>query len=430
MMRHHWVALPFACLAAAAAAQPAPDLSGLQAEIAAERAAIAAQRRALDAQETRLRALEDRLLGELRGTGAAPERTRLAQAPVQVPAPGTEAGVQTVGEKPKAPAEPPPVAVLAEGGGIITEAGRLTLEANLEYARADRNRVVFRGIEVPQSVLVGVFDINESRQDVLTGALAARFGLTDRLELNGRIPYIYRSDKSVLAPIAGTENPPGSGSGTRDRSVNDHGVGDIEFGARYQLTNGTGGWPFLIAGISAVAPTGSNPFKVPRDATGQPTKAATGAGFWGVSPNLTALLPTDPAVLFGSLGYTVNFAESIGRYIGDTLIERVDPGDGPSASAGIGISLNQRTSVSFAYSHQWLFGTDTRLRVIDRRQTPPELTDPITSRTRDLQLGRFMFGVSYRTSPSTTINWNVELGATDDATDLRTTLRVPFTFGS
>ena len=70
-------------------------------------------------------------------------------------------------------------------------------------------------------------------------------------------------------------------------------------------------------------------------------------------------------------------------------------------------------------------------RTIDRRPpTGPVLTDPVSNTTRDLQLGRFMFGVSYRTSPSTTINWNVELGATDDATDLRTTLRVPMTLGN
>jgi hypothetical protein len=428
-------ALPLVCVVSAAQAQPAgDDVARLQAEIEAERRAIADQRRTLDAQEARLRALEDRLLGELRGTGqagAGTGRTQVAQAPAANRAPpADDGGVQTVGEAPKEATAPPPVAVLPEQGGIITEAGRVTLEANLEYARADRNRVIFRGIEVPQSVLVGVFDINESRQDVLTAALAGRLGLSSRLELNARVPFIYRSDKTVLAPIAGSENPPGSGAGTRDRASNDQGLGDVEFGARYQLTNGTGGWPFLIAGISAIAPTGSNPFKVPRDATGQPLKAATGAGFWGLSPSLTVLMPTDPAVLFGSLGYTVNFEERIGRYIGDTLIERVDPGDGPSASAGIGISLNQRTSLSLGYSHQWLFGTDTVVRVIDRTRTPPELTDPITNRTRDLQLGRFMFGVSYRASPSTTINWNVELGATDDATDVRTTLRIPFTFGS
>ena len=49
-------------------------------------------------------------------------------------------------------------------------------------------------------------------------------------------------------------------------------------------------------------------------------------------------------------------------------------------------------------------------------------------RTRDLQLGRLLFGMSYRTSPRTTINWNIEIGAAQDATDVRTTLRIPLTF--
>ena len=63
--------------------------------------------------------------------------------------------------------------MLSEQGGIVTRTGQITIEPSLEYARADRNRVIFRGIEVPQSVLVGTFDINESRQDILTAALGS-----------------------------------------------------------------------------------------------------------------------------------------------------------------------------------------------------------------------------------------------------------------
>jgi hypothetical protein len=58
----------------------------------------------------------------------------------------------------------------------------------------------------------------------------------------------------------------------------------------------------------------------------------------------------------------------------------------------------------------------------------PALGEAMTAESRDLQIGRLLFGVSYRTSPSTTLNWNVEVGATDDAADVRTTLRIPFTF--
>jgi len=272
-------------------------------------------------------------------------------------------------------------------------------------------------------VLVGVFDINESRQDVLTAALVSRFGVTNRFELNARIPYVHRSDASVLSPVSAA---PGSSTGKRDYSVDADGLGDIDFGMRYQLTDGKNGQPYIIAGLQVLTPSGTNPFDVGRDELGNARRAATGAGFWGVSPNLTALMPTDPAVLFGTIGYTYNFGRDIDRYVGDTLIERVTPGGEPSFSLGVGLSLNERTSVSFGYAHTWSFGTETTIRVRDSSQGTPVLSDPINSTTRDLQLARYMFGVSYRINEHTTLNWNLEVGATDDAADVRTTFRIPF----
>jgi len=427
--------------ASAASAQAAPDASlvELRDRLARERAALETQQAALDAQRTRLQALESELaarLGPAAGgaatavAGTAPQASQpvsVAQTisvplpPSPPPAAGGQVpgGVQTVGEAPTDQREVQ-VAALAEQGGVITQAGRLTVEGVLEYARADRNRVVFRGIQIPAAVLIGAFDINESRQDVLTAGGVFRLGLSSRLEINGRVPFVYRSDRSVLAPVVDPATP---NAGQIDSPVQDGGLGDIDFGVRYQFTDGNAGLPYLIAGVQVIAPSGSDPFAVDRDTLGNPREAATGAGFWAVSPNLTAILPSDPAVLFATLGYTRNFGRNINRQIGTALVERVRPGDQPSASVGIALSLNPRTSLSFGYAHTWGFGTETRLRTIDPQSGAAG--DAFDTTTRDLQLGRFLFGVSYRVNPRTTINWNVELGATDDATDLRTTLRIP-----
>lgn len=409
---------------------PPDDLAALRREIAEERRRLDQQQAMLEAQRVRLQRLETTLVARL---GGSPDGSQTAAVtPGSVPLPpsppppaangSAPRGVQTVGQAPTDQRQVQ-VAVLAEQGGIITQAGRLTLEADLEYARADRNRVVFRGIEIPQAVLIGVFDINESRQDVLTAAGVARLGLTNRLEVNARVPFVYRSDKSVLAPVSDPMNP---NAGQVDRPVSDANLGDIDFGVRYQFTNGTSGRPYLIAGLQGIAPTGTNPFTVRRDTLGNALEAATGSGFWGVSPTLTAILPSDPAVLFGTIGYTVNLGRNIDRLIGTAFVERVMPGDQPSTSLGIAVSLNPRTSLSLGYAHTWAFGTKTRLRTADPQSGA--LSDAVSTKTRDLQLGRFLFGVSYRISPRTTINWNVEVGATEDASDVRTTLRIPFSF--
>jgi hypothetical protein len=415
------------------------DLAALRREIADERATLEQQQRVIDAQRTRLQALEVRLAG-----GAPNELASTLPGGVMLPPSPPQAGpgimnaadahaavasqpggqVQTVGEAPTDQRQIQ-VAVLSEQGGIITKTGRLTIEADLEYARADRNRVLFRGVAIPESVLIGAFDINESRQDVVTAAAVARFGVTDRLEINGRLPYVYRSDGSALAPVVNNGNSSPVGT---DQSVKNGNLGDVDFGARYQITDGGAGFPYLIAGVQAVAPTGTNPFKVPRDGLGNPLRAATGAGFWGVTPTVTAILPTDPAVLFGTFGYTLNFGRKIGERIGSAIVDHVTPGGEPAASVGIAISLNPRTSLSFGYAHTMAFGTKTALRTID--STTGVVSADQTVRTRDLQLGRLLFGVSYRTSQRTTINWNIEIGATEDATDLRTTLRIPFSLAA
>jgi hypothetical protein len=421
-----------------AAAPAGSDLQSLRDQIAAERNSLDQQQRVLDAQRSRLQQLENTLLARMGRTGAgtatasaAPSASSstasstgsvpLPQSPPPTVASAAAPPSQTVGQAPTDQRQVQ-VAVLSEQGGVITAPHRLTLESDLEYARADRNRVLFRGVAIPEAVLIGAFDINESRQDVITAAGVVRYGVTGKLEVNARFPFVYRSDNSALAPVVNNGTMMDAGT---DKSVHDGNLGDIDFGVRYQITNGKAGLPYLIAGVQAVAPSGTDPFGVPRDALGNPLRAATGAGFWGVTPNLTAILPTDPAVLFGTLGYTFNFARHIGQTIGSAIVDRVAPGGEPSASVGIAVSLNPRTSVSFGYAHTVALGTHTTLRTVDA--TTGAIGPSQRIRTRDLQLGRLLFGVSYRTSPKTTINWNIELGATDDATDVRTTLRIPLT---
>lgn len=415
-------------VAVAIALAPAPALAKTS-EIRVLRAQLAAARAQIEAQDARIKAIEARLPAIETAIATPPAAAPPALA--TLPADGTTgaseialappAKIETVGAAPDELERPPAVAVLGDQGAVITRRGQLTFEGQLEYARADRNRALFRGIELVESVLVGTFDINESRQDVLTASAMLRYGVTSRFEVGLRLPFVKRTDAAVLTPVAGST--PNDGAATVDNSARGSGLGDAELSLRYQLTDARAGRPFLIGNLQVVAPTGSNPFKIPRDSSGRELRAATGAGFWGVSPSVTAILPTDPAVLFGTIGYTRNFGASVNTAIPPVRITYVKPGDSVSFTAGIGIALNQRTSFNLGYAHTWAFGTRTRSVLM----TPPAGDDGIREATaRDLQIGRLLFGVTYRVSDRASINWAVEVGATDDATDLRTVLRIPF----
>ncbi|MCW2336969.1 hypothetical protein M2337_001202 [Sphingobium sp. B2D3A] len=430
-----------AMLGGALAASPAwaqptgtalPQSSKASPELKQALSLIARQQQQLEAQEARIRALEQRLAMDAQPSGAtaAPSAANPPQTvqsasnavpPPRAPNGAPQAPAGPVGEAPPDIDRPPEVAVLGEQGSVVTRRGQLTAELQLDYARADRNRALFRGIEVVESVLVGVFDINESRQDVLTASAGLRYGLLGNVEIGARLPFVYRNDKSVLAPIQGTTGDPDAA--TIDSSTSGRGIGDLELSARYQLSSARGGWPFLIGNLQVVVPTGTDPFDISRDTLGRATRAATGSGFWGVTPSLTAILPSDPAVLFGSIGYTRNFGHGVDTVIPPVRITYVKPGDAISVSMGIGVSLNQRTSFNLGYAHSWSFGTRTTQRLL---MPTMDWGDPQVQTARDLQIGRLLFGVSYRATDRTTLNWSVEIGATEDATDLRTVLRIPF----
>lgn len=385
------------------------------------------QQQQLDRQAAELAELRRRLDGPASiasPTAAPPVVAAQGGAPG---APGDPAGIQQapiplerVGEAPEDFDRSIELAVLDSQGSVVTRRGQLTGEIQADYARADRSRAVFRGIELVEAVLVGVFDINENRQDVLTASTALRYGLTDRLEIGARLPFVYRSDTSIVAPVSGSTN--NDAAATIDSSVNGADIGDLELTARYQLLDGGNGRPYVIGNLQGVFPTGTDPFAIPRDEFGRSLRASTGAGFYGISPSFTAILPSDPVVLFGTLGYTFNLGKSVNTRIPPVNITYVDPGDAISASAGIGISFNQRTTLNLGYAHSWAFGTLTRTSLLE---PTPSWSDMRETTSRDLQIGRLLFGVTYRVSERASLNWSVELGATEDATDLRTVLRIP-----
>ena len=432
--------VPLGCLAAAL---PAPafaqeavadapttvsDVAALRAELAQARAQIAEQSQKLTEQQGRLDLMEQRLSGLAQTTQQIRNEALAAAAPAATTAPmGSASRATTVGEPPKDSDRPPVVAVLDRQGSVVTRKGELVAELGIEYTRSDRNRTLFRGTGLVNTVLVGVFDINETRQDMITESVAARYGLTDRLEIGVEVPFVYRSDKQVTVPLQDPDQD-GSGTLTRNRqTATAKAMGDIEVSARYQINKGGGGAPFLIAGIQGVIPTGRDPYEVPRNKLGLATQAATGAGFYTIAPSLTAILPSEPAVLFSTIGYSMNFAKKVNTLISGNQIDRVDPGDQITFAAGIGVSLNDRTSMNFGYSHAWVFGTKTTRRLVQANANDP-FGKPFSVTDRSLQVGRMLFGISHRFTDKLQVDWTFEVGATEDAPDLHTSLRIPIRF--
>jgi outer membrane protein assembly factor BamA len=261
-------------------------------------------------------------------------------------------------------------------------------------------------VEIVTGVQVGLLEANDTARDTLSGAMDVRYALTDRLEIEARVPYVYRHDRVTTVAQQNTQT-------TRTYELEGADIGDVEFSARYQLNRGRNGGPIFVAGARVKSNSGRSPFDLARDEFGVSTELATGSGFWGVQGSLSVLYPTDPVVLFGNVSYLYNIADDVNADIGTAHVGRVDPGDSIGVGFGFGFALNPRFSYSLGYSHSYITETDTEINGTTQRSAP-------------LQVGTLQFGMSFRATQRLTISTGVDVGVTDDAPDVRVSLRTPF----
>lgn len=355
------------------------------------------------------------VLAAQRGAGKPGEPDQMAQAQTQDAAP--------VGRAPSGDGRPPEVAPLFEQPGVLTAKNHYVLEPSFQYGYSSSNRVSIVGYTIIPALLIGLIDVQEVKRNTVTAALSGRFGVTNRLEVEVRVPYVYRTDANVQREF-------GKGvSNDQVYSANGMAVGDVELGARYQLNDGGVDKPFYIGTFRFKTRTGKDPFEVVTDCTprcigtnvtgtGLPLELPTGSGFYSVQGGVTMLYPSDPAVFFGSVTYMHNIPrDDVYRTVLNGQQERlgtIAPGDVFGFNFGMGLALNEKASFSIGYDHSSVGRTLQDGQVV-----------PGSVRT---QLATLLLGYSYRLNPKTSLNVSVGAGLTRDTPDVSLTVRLPMTF--
>jgi len=338
-------------------------------------------------------------------------------APAQVSQNPPSENPGQVGQAPEREGRPPAIAPIFEQPGVLTQKGKFVLEPSLQYSYSSSNRVALVGYTIIPALLIGVIDVREVKRNTFTPALTTRFGVTNRLEVEARLPYVYRSDTSV-----GREVLQGEAVDTAFNSSG-QGIGDVELTARYQFNDGGTDNPYYIGSLRFKSRTGKDPFEVMTTRTivglrnGVQTELPTGSGFYGLQPTLTVLLPSDPAVFFGSLSYLHSFKR-------DNVIQTTDTGDQNLGSVqpggiigfnfGMGLAINEKSSFSIGYDHASVGKT---------KQNGQYALDAVR-----LQLGSLLLGYSYRVNDKRTVNVSLGAGLTRDTPDVTLTFRMPVGF--
>lgn len=313
-------------------------------------------------------------------------------------------------------------ATLFEQPGVLTPKGKLQLEPSVQYSYSSSNRVYLVGYTVIPAILIGLVDVREVKRNTLTGAVTARYGLSNRLEVEARVPYVYRYDDTISREAFT--------SSSADKAFNARGqdLGDVELAMRYQLNNGGGSSPYVIGSLRLKSRTGKDPFDVVTDCnlrcqgnvtdSGLPLELPTGSGFYSLQPGLTWLFPSDPAVFFGGISYTYNFKrDNVRRLVLNGLREElgtVEPGGVFGINFGMGLALNEKSTFSVGVD----LNSVGPIRV--NGDVPPSSVRTV--------LASLLVGYSYRYSNKTTFSVAVSAGLTRDTPDISVTLKIPMSF--
>jgi hypothetical protein len=162
--------------------------------------------------------------------------------------------------------------------------------------------------------------------------------------------------------------------------------------------------------------TGLGPYDVRYDKYGVAQQEATGSGFWSIEPMVSVLYPTDPVVLFASVGYIETIPRFVNKQVSpNILVGRVEPGGSPMASICFAFALNDRFSFSLGYKHIYIRPTNTELNHMW-----------VTSVSA--QIGTSTFGMSYRLNQRMSLSNNFEFGMTRDAPDVHMLTRLSVFF--
>jgi hypothetical protein len=272
-----------------------------------------------------------------------------AAAPQAAPAPATQQPPKPVGQAPESATRPPEVAQIFDQPGVLTPSGQFVLEPSLQYGYSANDRVALVGYTIIPAILIGLIDVRQVKTTSAIATVTGRYGLSNRFELEAKVPYVYLSSDTVSREIF---------TGSAVDNVFDasgHGMGDVEVTARYQLNRGGPDKAFYIGWLRYKSRTGTDLFEVTTDCitrcvanttgTGLPLDLPTGSGFEAIQPGITWLYPSDPVVFFGSFSYLHNFERSnvsrtlVGgqqEFLGD-----VKAGDIFGFNLGLGLALNE-----------------------------------------------------------------------------------------
>ena len=342
--------------------------------------------------------------GQGRRTGPFLSQAPAPRAPVPLPPEEPPPAPVEPGEAERPKAEKPPELLLLERGAVLLPQGVLQIEPSIDYTHTSSDRVAISGFTIFDAILIGVIRVDDINRDIVTNSISLRYGVTNRIQVGARVPFVWRQDTEVLG--VGT-------SDVKERTIDGFDIGDIEASASWQALLGRGWIPGTILRLRVRAPTGTHPFEIERvtieDNPGRTflAEAPTGSGFTGIGPGVTFVWRADPAVFFTGASFTFNIERTFDDF------GTIDPGDTFEWFGGMNVAMSEQVSLNLSFVSQITGAT------VQNGIEAPGTTANSSS---------LVLGTSVGLIPRMSLLVSVAMGLTDQSPDFQFTVSLPMTF--
>lgn len=298
----------------------------------------------------------------------------------------------------------------------------ITLQSSISYAYSDSNTLNLNGFLALGAIFLGNINVSKVKSSIYTFTESAYVPISRRVQLVVNVPLVYRQStyESAGANYSSTQYSEATVSSGGPR------LGDISFGGYYQILNESRNWPSLTASLLVTVPTGINPYGIkvyqpdPNNTNlSVPTKEPTGNGVWTLTPGLSFVSTSDPAIFFGNISYYYNLQRSfsdISTSQGVVQPGQVRLGDAFQYSLGVAYALNERLSVSTSFADRLQQQTD--IRALGGSWVP------IVGSGANVAVANL--GLTYAFTPDTSMIMNLGIGLTSSAPNFQLTATIPY----
>ena len=335
---------------------------------------------------------------------AAPAAEAAAPAPAPAPAPVA--------------AEAPAPAPAAAAGGVDQarealkqQEGDVTSEKNLEevfqqtekqysllksgdisfdyafsysYYRDDRIDIAFN-----DAGQISRFIIENDAEHSFSNTVSMDYGVWDNLTFDIRLPLAFKFDSEKDTSAAA--------------------LGDVALGARWQPFPVKRGAPVTTLFGTFSTATGDSPYEINTN-----TDVSSGKGYYATSFGASTSKVIDPAVIFGSVSYTLAFdATDLNQARGSRVLTEVRPGDSISFSMGLAYSLSYDISISASYQQSYNF------------QSEFVFSNGDVAGSADSTSSTFNTSLGIRMTPTRIVNVSFGFGLTEDSPDVMLGFSLP-----